>query len=195
MIYDATDEWDHVYRVFEAVADKLDKTELLAGDNHTGNTVAHQEQIEYRKHLSPIVMAIAYTLKDIERVDTDGQSYPFDVQAIRSCLFNIKLFATDACEQVGDRKPLSKNEPSYSAAKLYDAVVYKGTTFYTGKEFYDYALAHKSHVVIYRNDEAGEWQWSIMVAGTEFWLTSFPTQTEALAFVNEHGLSYEVIPS
>ncbi len=47
----------------------------------------------------------------------------------------------------------------------------------------------KAPVTIYHNDETGEWLWSVAcVSDSEFWLDSFDTEKEAVAYCEKNGL-------
>ena len=50
-------------------------------------------------------------------------------------------------------------------------------------------LLTKAPVIIVYNNEAGDWQWSVCVEGTNFWLNSFETLEEAERYCNKHGLN------
>ena len=42
-------------------------------------------------------------------------------------------------------------------------------------------------VYIDHNDEIGEWLWSVVVTGTDFWLESFDTREEAIEWCAYNG--------
>jgi hypothetical protein len=49
-------------------------------------------------------------------------------------------------------------------------------------------LERKPSVAIFHNDETGEWQYSIVLVGTDLWLDSFATQKEAIDFLSPYGV-------
>lgn len=52
----------------------------------------------------------------------------------------------------------------------------------------DVAIQEKTPVEIYYNDEAGRFQYSVQIVGTDFWLEAFVTEEEAIEFCREEGL-------
>jgi hypothetical protein len=44
-------------------------------------------------------------------------------------------------------------------------------------------------VILYENDEAGDWQWSLTFENSDFWMDSFDTKEEARGFCGEMGWS------
>lgn len=51
-----------------------------------------------------------------------------------------------------------------------------------------YYIDNKYPVSIYHNNEAGEWLWSICVDDTDFWLNSFKTKRDALAYCQKNKI-------
>lgn len=52
----------------------------------------------------------------------------------------------------------------------------------------DYISNPDTRVFINYNNDMGNYQHSIQVQGTDFWLTSFDTEQEALQYIEENGL-------
>jgi len=50
------------------------------------------------------------------------------------------------------------------------------------------AFATHERVVIHENNEAGPWQWSVLIEEEELWLDSFPTLQEAERFCETYDL-------
>jgi hypothetical protein len=50
------------------------------------------------------------------------------------------------------------------------------------------ALEVKPNVLISHNNEAGYFQWSVMIEGTDFWIDSFGSKAESIDFCEEVGL-------
>jgi len=55
-------------------------------------------------------------------------------------------------------------------------------------------LKQKVPVYLYHNNDAGEWQWSVVVhegqpSPNDFWLDAFPTKKEAQQYCRQHGLT------
>lgn len=58
------------------------------------------------------------------------------------------------------------------------------------KEVLQYLEDPNTKVVVYKNDEAGVWQYSIMVVNSGgFWLDSFPAKAKARDYVKHHDLT------
>jgi len=51
-------------------------------------------------------------------------------------------------------------------------------------------LEHNPNVIVFHNNETGKWLWSIVLEGTDLWLTSFSNQKKAEDFVKKHKLNY-----
>lgn len=45
-----------------------------------------------------------------------------------------------------------------------------------------------SPVVIYHNNENGDWVWAVAVKGTDFWLSAFRTKKRAVKYCKRMGL-------
>lgn len=58
-----------------------------------------------------------------------------------------------------------------------------------------FLLSLKIPVAVYGNDESGDWVYSVVVRGTDFWLESFKTKDEAVSYCKKYELSYEIWPS
>jgi hypothetical protein len=56
------------------------------------------------------------------------------------------------------------------------------------QEVRNYIDNPNTYVWINYNDEAGLWQYSVQVEGTDFWLNSFATEIEAKQYIQDNNL-------